>query len=459
VRFAAALLALGVAVTGCSSGGGTPSASPSPTPSQPTTISFVAYGPAPVLAVYKQIAADFNAAHQSTRVSVRGYATHEQAVAAVREETEKGTPPDLFEMDSDDLPGLVADKSVQPVDDLLTDRRVDFGDGFTRFSLETFSDDSALQCMPTEISPLVVYYNTRLIDLSLAAEPDRRPVTQQTGWTLDEFQRVAALARRPGTRGLYVAPDLRQVAPFVWSGGGDLVDDDDDPTTLSLSEDSSTTALNDFLDVVRDPAVSFDAAALRRKSPVERFKAGRLGMLLGYRDLLPELRAQQGLNFDVMPLPRNGGATTDARMRGVCLSAKSAHDEKAADFLTTLVSTKSAEALAATGYVMPTNVEALNSDSFVQRGQRPLHADVFQREVRHVQPLPHSRYWPQVEAAAVPVLSALFNDPVIDSLADRLSAFDEESRLIFDPSATPSPAPSETATPSATPTPTETPSG
>ena len=325
------------------------------------------------------------------------------------------------------------------VDELLTERRVNFGDGYTRSSLEAFSADSALQCMPTDVSPLVVYYNTRLIDLSLAAEPDHRPVTQETGWTLDEFRRVAALARRPGIRGLYVAPDLRQVAPFVWSGGGDLVDDPDEPTTLALSEDSSATAMENLLAVVRDPAITFDQAALRRRSPVQRFKDGKLGMLLGYRELLPVLRQQQGLNFDVMPLPRAGGAATDASTRGICMAAKSDQVEKAADFLADVVSTKSAEQLAATGYVMPTNLEAVNGDSFLQRGQRPLHAEVFEREMRHVEEMPRSKYWPDVQRASLRPLSALFYDPVIDPLQEKLAAIDEASRLIFNPDATPSP--------------------
>jgi multiple sugar transport system substrate-binding protein len=448
VRIVAALLALGVVVTGCSSGGSKPSANPSSTPAAPTDISFVVYGPGPVQAAYQQIAEQFNAKHATTQVKVLTYATHDEALAAVRASTAKGDPPDLFQIDGDDLPGLVQDKAVHRVDDLLTDRRVDFGDGYTRSSLEAFSSNSALQCMPTDVSPLLVYYNTRLIDLSLAAEPDHRPVTQQTGWTLDEFHRVAALARRTGTRGLYVAPELREVAPFVWSGGGDLVDDNDNPTTLSLSEASSATAMTNFLAVVRDPLVTFDAAALRKKSPVERFKAGHLGMMLGYRDLTPVLRAQPGLNFDVMPLPRAGGAATDASLRGICISAKSAHEGKAADFIAKVLSNSSAEQLAATGYVMPTNLEAVNSDAFLQHGQRPLHSDVFEREMRHVQPVPQSRYWAQVQSATVSALTGLFYDPVIDPIQDRLNAIDAASQPIFDPNATPSPTPSSSPSPS-----------
>ncbi len=99
------------------------------------------------------------------------------------------------------------------------------------------------------------------------------------------------------------------------------------------------------------------------------------------------------------------------------ISATSDHMSQAADLLTYLVSSPSAEKLASTGYVMPTNVEAVNGDAFLQRGQRPLHADVFEREMRHVQELPRSRYWPDVAQTTVSPLYHLFYDPVIASLA------------------------------------------
>ena len=41
-----------------------------------------------------------------------------------------------------------------------------------------------------------------------------------------------------------------------------------------------------------------------------------------------------------------------------------------------------------TGYVMPANLDVVNSDDFLQPGQRPLHADVFAREVRDTRLLP-----------------------------------------------------------------------
>ena len=73
--------------------------------------------------------------------------------------------------------------------------------------------------MPADISPMVVYFNPKLIELDRIAEPGRNPVNQKDGWSLDEFARGCAAPRTRGVRGLYVAPDLEQVAPFIWSGG------------------------------------------------------------------------------------------------------------------------------------------------------------------------------------------------------------------------------------------------
>ena len=92
-------------------------------------------------------------------------------MAALRKSTAEGDPPDVFLMDHDDLAGLTEDKAVRRVDDLLAAREVDFGDGYTRNGLEAFSADAALQCMPLDVSPLVVYYNPRLIELDRIAEP------------------------------------------------------------------------------------------------------------------------------------------------------------------------------------------------------------------------------------------------------------------------------------------------
>jgi multiple sugar transport system substrate-binding protein len=450
------VVAVAVLAAGCSSTDDPPASDtserPSPSPSGPTAITFAVYGSQPVLDAYSEIAARYTLEHPDTKVVVQPYPTHDEAMAAFRAASAQGDPPDLFLMDHDDLHGLTTDKAVRRVDDLLTEREVDFGDGYTRNGLEAFSSDAALQCMPSDVSPLVVYYNPQLIELESIAEPGRRPVTQEDGWSLDEFAAGALQARRPGVRGLYVTPDLEQVAPFVWSGGGDVVDDVDDPTRLTLSEEASAGSVERLLEVVRDPALTFDQAALRKRSALERFKAGKLGMILGFRDLTPVLRAQPGLVFDVMPLPKLSSGATIATMSGLCISSESDQTTRAADFLTEVISNEGAGTLAATGYVMPANLDVVNDEVFLQSGQNPLHADVFGREVRDTRQLPNSPRWPAVRSAAARQLVQLFYQPVILPLQERLEAIDQASVPLFDPSQAPSPSPDPSASPSASPT-------
>jgi multiple sugar transport system substrate-binding protein len=295
---------------------------------------------------------------------------------------------------------------------------------------------------------MVVYYNKDLIDLTKLTPSGSTPVSAETGWSLDEFAAAARQVTRRGTRGVYVAPTLEQIAPFIWSGGGSLVDHLDDPTTLTLSSGSSESALEKLLEVVRDPQITFNEKQLSGRSALQRFKSGQLGMMLGFRSLTPQLRDQQGLNFDVMPMPKVQSKATAGTSSGLCISAKSKHPNKTADFLAYAVSDESSALLAETGYVVPVNLDVANSDAFLQPDQEPASAATFIGTVRNIRSFTAASTWPSVEASTAKLLSGLFYDAVIDPLDERLKAIDAASAPLF----TPIPKPSDTPSASGTPT-------
>lgn len=435
----------------CSGGDPKATPTPSPTPSGPTLLTFAVYGPPQVVTAYTKIASDFSADHPDIVVNIRPYSTAAEAKAALDKQLAAGDPPDAFLAPQTDLAALVAAKAVRPLDELLGEREVDFGDGFQRDALQAYSADNGLQCMPVDVSPLVVYYNTTLVNLAALTDPGRQPITSDSGWKLDKFALAAqqAIGARPGVRGVYVAPDLTQVAPFIWSGGGELVNNADEPTSLTLSDSSSAAAIEKLLEVVRNPQLTFTAQQIAKRSALQRFKAGKLAMMLGFRDLTPELRAQENLSFDVMPLPRVGSKATVGDSRGLCLAEASEHPEKTADFLAYAVSNDAQAQLAATGYVVPTNTDVANSEVFLQPGEYPANAQVFNAGVRSIRTFPSASTWPSVAAHTATLLQGLFYDPVIDPLDERLKAIDAASAPLFTPVPSPSGSPSATATPSA----------
>ncbi len=446
-RVVASVLALGaLVVTAACSSDEPPKTTPS-TPAGPTLLTFAVYGPPQVVTAYTKIAADFSAEHPETVVNVRPYDTHDQAMSALAGQSDAGQAPDAFLAGIGDLPGLIQSKAIDKVGDLLAERHIDFGDGYQRDPLEAFSADDALQCMPVDVSPLVVYFNTDLVQLPALTTPDQRPITAESGWSLDQFAAAARQATRAHVRGVYVAPDLAQVAPFIWSGGGHVVDDLDKPTTLMLADGASATALEKLLEVVRDPHITFNRAQIARRSALQRFKTGSLAMMLGYRDLTPQLRAQEDLNFDVMPLPRIGAKATIGQSSGLCLSSSSEHPGKTADFLAYAVSDDAMALLASTGYVVPTNLDVVNSDAFRQPTEMPASSAVFPSAVRSIHSLPRVPTWGAVAASTARLLEGLFYDPVIDPLGDRLKAIDAASAPLFTPIPPESSSPSASASP------------
>lgn len=444
----AALAAVAVAalvLAGCADD--EPSAKPSTTPQPvgPTLLTFAVYGPPQVVTAYATIAASFTAEHPGTAVSVRPYKSAAEAQSALDRGLESGDQPDVFLAPVEAVAGLVESKAIRRVDDLLGEREVDFGDGYNRYSLEMFSSDNALQCMPVDESPMVVYYNTDLIDLAKIPTSNGQPLTSESAWTLDQFAQAARNARGRGVRGVYVEPSLAQLAPFILSGDGKVVDDTNNPKTLDLSSGSSESALEKVLELVRDPLATFNEQQIARVSALQRFKNGRLGMILGYRSLTPELRQTASLNFDVMPVPRVGSRVTTGESTGMCLAAGSEHTGKAADFMAYAVSDESAALLAQTGYTVPTNVDVAHSDDFLQPGQRPAAAAVFEESMRYIRALPaDSEAWRKVQEITGPMLTRLFFDTLVEPLDERLQAIDDASVPVFTP---------ETATPTATPTP------
>ncbi len=412
---------------------GDPSASPSPSVSsspaaQSASLTLGVYGPEGGLAAYDDLAGAFEETRPGVEVEVERFDDAESVVAAVAGDD----APDVFLMDHDHLPGLVEEELVQPVDELLAARNLDFGDGYQRGGLTAFAADASLQCMPHDVSPLVVYYNEDLVDLSTLVVDEEEPPTPLDGWTWEQFSLAAQRASRGPAHGLYIDPSLTSLAPFVWSVGGDIVDDPQEPTTLTLSSDAASEALVQVLALVRDPQVTPTAGQLERVDATTRFARGRLGMILGTRALTPVFREAEGLRFDVMPLPRLARTRTVADMTGYCIAAGTEEVEASADLLAFAVGREGATITTSAGYVVPSNLEVANSTAFVQGTREPASSFVFNEGVRRAQNMPFTPAWPLLTEQVAPALDRLFYAPVID-LDALLTEIDTTSARVLAP--------------------------
>lgn len=410
-------------------GSGPSSATTTPSAAEPTTLRLGVHGPEGLLAAYAEMAAAYEEATPGVRVELVTAADRDAAMGAFERDRADGEEPDVFLVEHGDLPMLLEDEWIQPVDELLSERGVDFGDGYQREGMTAFSADMRLHCMPHDVSPMVVYYNTDLLDLTTIGDDPEDAPSAEDGWTFDEFAEAARSVSTRRIKGVHVAPDLEQLAPFIWSAGGDLVDSAGDPSRLTLSEDESRDALDRVLTLLREPRVTPSREQLSRRSAVDRFARGGLAMILGSRALVPGFREADGLAFDVMPLPRLGSYRTITSITGFCISATTDHVDAAADLLTYVVGAGE-EIVTRAGYTLPANLDVAYSRDFSQRSQDPQSAFVFNEGIRRAEHVPLGREWRAAAAGAVPQLTRLLFNPVID--LDRiLQRIDDASETVF----------------------------
>lgn len=401
---------------------------------QSDTLTFGIWGPPEEIRAYQAMVDDYNAETEATDVRIRSWP---DSGAMMAEFAGGEKVPDLFMITRSALTKIREAELNTPLLELLDERGVEFGDGYYRDAIEAFSADDDLQCTPYGVSPMVVYYNTKLVnfDRMRARElpaPDEESTHER--WTFEEFRAAAEFATKPRqhSRGLYVEPSLQGLSPFVYAGGGNVYNDDTEPTGLAFSDGGTRDALTEALELLRDPQVTLSDRQLARRSPLEWFKRGRLGMLPGYRDLTPELRAVPNLDFDVMPMPSIRGSATIGDFTGLCISAESPAISKAADFLVHAISEEAFDRVTEAGYLAPANVDVATSDVFLQPQKRPVHAGVFNASVGNMVLQPLIDDYPALERAVQGSLRQLFRTPVLD-LDALTTQIDEDARPLLDP--------------------------
>lgn len=439
------LLVACVALAGCTGGDETetkptPTASPSETP-RTVQLKLEVYGDDAAVATYQQIADAYTAANPDVTFQVTATSDAGEAAEAAIGAIQSGTSaPDVFLLDVDHLAQAVEADVLQPVDELLEERGVPFGDGVQRVGLTAYSVNNALACMPAEVSPRVVFYNRKLVKPRQLAEDPEKPAPFDRSWRWDDFLAAADMAASKGAKGTYLPPDLRELAPLILSGGGKLVDDAREPTQLELSDDGTRDALKKLAVVTRDPRLSLTPADVKSKPAIEWFKEGELGLLFGTKAMVPSLRQVPGLRFDVLPTPRIDDAAATSVMNGYCISKESEHIDAAADFVAFATTGDGVALASASGWAVPSSLDALHSDEFLQPGQRPRNEALFGEAARKSLPTAYSPAWVSAARTADDIIERVLYGTTIDvtseetpELDELLEATDEASKETFNP--------------------------
>ena len=371
-------------------------------------------------AVYTSIAEQFMKQNEGIEVEVVEVAEKDEHLARLATRFAGGNPPDVFLVNFREYSQFVVRGAIEPIENHLED--VDLG-AYYEPPLEAFTFDGALQCMPQNISSLVVYYNRALFDDAGLKRP-------KAGWTWEDFRDTAAALTAGDVRGVGIEPTIIRLAPFAWSAGGDIVDDPASPARLDLDNAGARAALEFFVSLVRDGLIPTQEEVAAQDLDT-RFTTGKLGMLLSSRREVPTFREVQGLDFDVAPLPVDREAAGILHSDGYCIAGGSDAVEEAAALVRFATGEEGETLGALSGRTVPSLRSVAESGAFLDPVQSPRHSEVFLDAIPTIRRTPVLATWPEIEDVAEQILIRAFYEEGY-TIDDAIRDLDAETRDLFE---------------------------
>ena len=360
-------------------------------------VSFAIFGEPAELAAYQELVAAFAAAHPEIEIDLRhvpGQSEYRQRLAT---EFSAGQPPDVMLLNYRRMAPFAVEGGLEPLAPYLRESGVIQPADFYPVTLQAFTFDGQLWCIPQNMSSLVVYYNQDLFAAAGLAAP-------APDWTWADFLDTArALTRDTDGNGQIdqygagIDASLYRLAPFVWQNGGQLVDDAAAPTRLALDEAAARAALQWFVDLQVTEQVVPDAVAEAAEGSESRFLNGRLGMFFDSRRGVPTYRTIEGFRWDVAPLPVGEERAGILHSDGYCMAAATENKEAAWTFIEFANSEVGQRIIARTGRTVPSLSAVAESADFLDPTYPPAHSRVFIDYAADMRLVPVMPGWPAIE--------------------------------------------------------------
>jgi multiple sugar transport system substrate-binding protein len=252
-------------------------------------------------------------------------------------------PPDLFSINSFDLPALAQAGALAPAHDRLT-----HPDDFYPVLRNAFTLDGVFYCPPAAFSTLALVYNQALFDAAGIAYPT-------AAWTWDDLRTAAAALTNAESRiaGLALNPDSARWLTFVYQAGGRVTDASF--TRMTINSPEAQQAFEFAAQLVKE-GIAMQASDLDSRWPGEALGKGKAAMTIEGNWIVPFLHDQfPAVKVGIAELP-SGPAGKATIAFPICYSVAANGQQIDASFklLDYLVAPESMKAASDLGLTMPT---------------------------------------------------------------------------------------------------------
>lgn len=403
-----------------------------PAPGEPVTISVWVAGDPDETQAFIDVADAFEVSQRGIEVDLLQIAERDDLIARLSTSFAGGEPPDLFLMNYRYLGQFESKGVLAPLEPYLASSSELGAEDFYPEAMAAFQSDGVQTCMPQNVASLVTYYNRDLFEragVELPAED----------WTWNEMVAAATELTRDidgdGTvdvYGLGVDPEIIRVAPFVWSGGGEIVDDPDSPTRFTIGSLKAIRPLQAFLDLRGVAGVTPTDEEAEAADFETRFLDGTLAMVMESRKVVPSFRTITDFDWDVAPLPVHRHAATILHSDAYCMTESSERKPQAWSFLEFALGSEGQRIATATGRTVPSLRSVAESDAFLDSGL-PKSSHVFLDAIPSMRAVPHIETWPEIEDVVNALIEEAYYEPSGRGEAGELVlAILDQTRPLFD---------------------------
>lgn len=387
----------------------------------PTVVSFMISGDPAERQAYLDLVAAFEKEHPDIHIELTHIPSDSDYRKRLSTDFAAGTPPDVSLMNYRRVASFIEADQLEPIGPYLDKSDIIQPDMFFDVSLEAFTWNGTLTCMPQNISSLAVYYNQDLFAAAGLPYP-------ADDWTWDEFVTTAVSLTRDldgngsiDQYGLGIEPILYRLAPFVWQNRAPLVDDLKTPTRLTLTRPPALAALQWFVDLHQVHGVVPDRVAEASLDSESRFIGGTTAMFINSRRSVPTFREITAFTWDVAPLPQGQTTANILHSDAYCLSKATTNKEAAWTFIEFANSPAGQTVVAGSGRTVPSLISVANSPAYLDPTKPPSRSAVWLDSAPYLQRVPVISTWVEIENTAGEEIERAFYGDITAAEAARLA--------------------------------------
>ncbi len=364
------------------------------------TITFMVFGDPAERQAYLDLVDAFHQTHPNIHVEVTHIPSPRDYRTRLATEFAAGNPPDISLWNYRRYASFVANDLLEPLDPFLRDSNLIQPEDFYPITIEAFTWDGKIMCIPQNISSLVVYYNKDMFDAAGIPYP-------ADDWDWNDFVGTAIALTKDFDNdgsidqyGLGVDISLYRLAPFVWQNAAPIVNDDKNPTRLTLTRPPSLEALQWFVDLRQVHGVIPSRVEETAMDSETRFVAGITAMYLNSRRGTPAYREIEDFAWDVAPLPQNKAVAGILHSDAYCLSRLTENKEAAWIFIEYANSFVGQTIIAGSGRTVPSLIGVAESAAFLDPAQSPQRSRVWLDGIPALRMVPVLSTWQEIEKIA-----------------------------------------------------------